>query len=167
MSTTKAQLIKNIASDTGFSQKKISEILAVLLNIFTATLANGDSISLRGFGKFFLKDQKKRKIRLPLTGILITVGPKKVVKFKSFKLLRETINDFGSYFDAFKRQNNKILQQLYDLIEISGDYDEEKVQETVFIIRKINKSYLHPDILQIFKNFAFSKFRYLQKTGIN
>ena len=48
MSLTKAQLTKAIAFDTGFSQKKTSEILAVLLKILTATLVSGDNISLRG-----------------------------------------------------------------------------------------------------------------------
>ena len=160
MSSTKTQLIKAIASDTGFSQKITSEIIAVLLNILTATLANGDSISLMGFGKFYLKDQKKRRIRHPSTGKIIIVGPKRAVKFRSFKALREAINDFGSIFHAFKQQNKKILGQLFELIEKSGDYEEEKEEETVFIIQTLNKSFLHPDPFHIIKNLIFSKFRY-------
>jgi DNA-binding protein HU-beta len=131
MSLTKAKLIKFIASDIGFSQKKTSEIFAVLLDIFTATLANGDSISIRGFGKFYISDQKERKIRHPLTGQIIIVGTKRTAKFKSFKFLREEINDFGFDFDEFKRQNKIILQLLYDLIENFGDYEEEEEEDTV------------------------------------
>ncbi len=131
MSLTKAKLIKFIATDIGFSQKKTSEIFAVLLDIFTATLANGDSISIRGFGKFYISDQKEQKIRHHLTGQIIKVGTKRTAKFKSFNFLREEINDLGFDFDEFKRQNKIILQQLYDLIENSGDYEEEEEEETV------------------------------------
>jgi nucleoid DNA-binding protein len=59
MSPTKAQLIKTIASDIGFSQKKTSEIFTVLLDILTSTLTNGDSVSIKGFGKFYVSGQKK------------------------------------------------------------------------------------------------------------
>ena len=129
MSLTKAKLIQFIAADTGFSQKKTSEILAVLLDILTSTLANGDSIPIRGFGKFYVSDQKERRIRHSLTGQIIIVGPKRAVKFRSFKFLREEINDLGFDFDEFKRQNKIILQLLYDLIENSGDYEEEEEEE--------------------------------------
>jgi nucleoid DNA-binding protein len=131
MSLTKAKLIQFIAADTGFSQKKTSEIFAVLLDILTSTLANGDSIPIRGFGKFYVSDQKERRIRHSLTGQIIIVGPKRAVKFRSFKFLREEINDLGFDFDEFKRQNKIILQLLYDLIENSGDYEEEEEEETV------------------------------------
>jgi nucleoid DNA-binding protein len=129
MSLTKAKLIQFIAADTGFSQKKTSEIFAVLLNILTSTLANGDSIPIRGFGKFYVSYHKERKIRHLLTGQIVIVGPKRAVKFKSFKFLREEINDFGFDFDEFKRQNKIILQLLYDLIENSGDYEEKEDEE--------------------------------------
>lgn len=129
MLLTKTKLIRFIAADTGFSQKKASKIFAVFMDILASTLAGGDSISISGFGKFYVTDQKERKIRHPLTGKIIIVGPKRSVKFKSFKFLREEINDFEFDFDAFKGQNKIILQQLYDLIENSGDYEEEKEEE--------------------------------------
>jgi nucleoid DNA-binding protein len=124
--TTKAQLIKTIASDTGFTQKKTSEVYTVLMNILTSTLANGVSISIRGFGKFYLSDRNEKKIRHPLTGQTIMVGPKRTVKFKPFKFLREEVNGFVFDWDKFKKQNKITLQQIYNLIESSGDYEEEE-----------------------------------------
>lgn len=126
MTLTKTQLIKTIASETGFSQKKISEIYSVLINILTAKLANGDIISISGFGKFYVNNKTKRKIRHPQTGEVIKIGPKRTVKFKSFKFLRQESNDLGFDFDEFRRKNRIILQQLYDLIENSSDYEEEE-----------------------------------------
>ena len=134
MPPTKAQFIKAIASDIGFSQKKTSEVFEILLNIMATALANGDNISISGFGKFYLHEQKKRKIRHPLTGKILTVGTKKTIKFKSFKFFRKELNGFEIDFDKFKQQNKKILQQLYDLIENSDDYEEaeEKDAEKIF-----------------------------------
>lgn len=131
MSLTKAKLIQFISSDTGFSQRKASKIFSVLLDIVTTTLANGDCIPIRGFGKFFVINQKERKIRHPSTGQIIIVGPKRAAKFKSFKFLHGEINDFGFVFNEFKRQNKIILQQLYSLIENSGDYEEEMEEDTI------------------------------------
>jgi uncharacterized protein YfkK (UPF0435 family) len=54
------------------------------------------------------------------------VGPKRTVKFKPFKFLREEVNGFVFDWDKFKKQNKITLQQIYDLIESSGDYEEEE-----------------------------------------
>jgi len=131
MSLTKTQLIKAIASETRLSQKKASEIYSVLMDILTARLLKGDIISIRGFGKFYVSNQTERKIRHPQTGEVIKIGPKKSVKFKPFKFSRDESNDFGFDFEEFKRQNRIILQQLYDLIESSSDYEEADEKDTV------------------------------------
>jgi integration host factor subunit beta len=128
-SLTKAQLTKKISSDTGFTQKKSSEILTALLNIFTKALARGDSISIRGFGKFYSIKQSKKKIRHPSTGQYILRKQKRIARFKSFKSLRNIINDFEFDLEEFERQNKTILQQLFDLIENTKDYIEEEYIE--------------------------------------
>ena len=124
MSLTKSKLIRIIATDTGFSQKKLANIFNVMLDILTATFAKEDIISIRGFGKFYVRHHKARKIRHPATGQLQTIGPKKYVRFKCFKSLHEEINNFD--FDGFKEQNAIILQQLYYLVENSSDYEDEE-----------------------------------------
>jgi len=117
MPLLKAQLVRSIAIDTGFTQKKASAILKVLLDSLTGTLAKDDSVRIKGFGKFYLRYQKERKIRNSSTGQNIIIGPKKTVRFKCFKSLHKEINYFDLY--EFKRENEIILQQLYDLIENS------------------------------------------------
>ncbi len=126
MSLTKAQLVKKISSDTGYTQKKSSETLTAMLNIFTAALARGDSISIRGFGKFYSIKQKKKKIRHPSTGQLISSRQKRIIRFKHFKSLRKEINGFEFDLEEFERQNKIILRQLFDLIEKAKDYVEEE-----------------------------------------
>ena len=132
MPLTLTHLVRLIAKDTGLSQKKSSEILKVLLDILTETLAKSDSVRISSFGKFYLVHQKERQIRHPLTGKSIIVGPKKTVKFKCFKSLHQEINYFDFDINEFNRENEIILQQLYDLIENSGDYEEEEGDEDMF-----------------------------------
>jgi nucleoid DNA-binding protein len=126
MSLTKTQLIKKIAHDTQLSHKTSHKILTVMLDIIMTALAKDDIISIRGFGKFYSTSWKERKIRHPSTGQIILIGPKKTVRFKSFKYLCEQINGFEFDTEEFIRQNRKILQKLFDLIENSGDYQEEE-----------------------------------------
>ncbi len=128
MSLTKAQLVKKISSETGYTQKKSSEILATLLSIFAAELAKGESISIRGFGKFYTINQTARKIKHPSTGQLILSNQKKIIKFKYFKSLRKELNDFEFYLEEFERQNKIILRQLFDIIESAEDYVEEEYE---------------------------------------
>ena len=73
MSLRKSQFIRLIATDTGLTQKKSAEALKVLLETLTESLRNGDSVRIRGFGKFYLRKQKKRKIGHPLTGKALIV----------------------------------------------------------------------------------------------
>ena len=126
MSLTKGELVKSISNDTGTSQEISLKILAVLLDIIGSTLAKGDDISIRGFGKFYAKPQKERKIRHPSTGQIIIIGPRRTAKFSCSKSLQEEIN---YYEDDIEPHNKLILQQLYDLIERSEDEEDQEDEE--------------------------------------
>ncbi len=124
MSLTKTQLARLIVADVGFSQEKSFEILKALLNNLVVTLAKGENISIRRFGKFYVKYKAARIITHPLTGERQKVGPTKIVKFKCFKSLHEDINFFD--IDEISRHNKLILQQLFDIIENSGTHEMEE-----------------------------------------
>ena len=128
---TKSQITRSIAAETGLSQIEAEKSLSVLYNIIKTTLSTGESISIRGFGKFYVKHQRKRKIRHPSTGKSIIIGPKKVARFKYFKSLLQEINFADFDIDKFNRENELILKQLYDLIKNSGDYEEEEEEEEI------------------------------------
>ena len=126
MPLIKSQLVRLIASDTGLSQKKSSKMLNLLLEALTDSLAKDNNIKIAGFGKLYLRYQKERKIRHPSTGRNVIVGPKKTVKFKCFKNLRHEINYLDYDLNKFNRVNESILQQLFNLIEKTTDYEEEE-----------------------------------------
>jgi nucleoid DNA-binding protein len=125
MPLTKTQLARLIAADTGLSQKKSAKILNVLIDIIKHALARGDSVQIRGFGKFYLKYQKKRTIKHPSTGDNLIIGQKNIAKFRSFKVLHKEINYYDFDITKFFKENEEILKQLFDLIEYCGDYEEQ------------------------------------------
>ena len=135
---TKSQIARSISTDYGLSQRKAEKSLSILYNIIKTTLLNGESISIRGFGKFYVKYQRRRKIRHPSTGKIIIAEPKKSVKFIFYKSLDKEIN----LFDEFERQNEIILRHLYELIEKTNDYEDEKREIQEFEKRdKVRKKY--------------------------
>jgi nucleoid DNA-binding protein len=131
MPLRKTQLAKLIAADTGLSQKTSAEILNILFDILKHALVSGDSVQIRGFGKFYLKYQKERIIRHPSTGESLNIGEKNIAKFRSYKALHKEINYYDFAITKFAKENEVILQQLFDLIEFSGDYEEEQEEDMV------------------------------------
>ncbi len=124
MNVNKFQLAKSIADDTGLTQKSSVQILDLLLNILIQTLPSGETIRIRGFGKFYIRHQAKRRIRHPGTGKIMIVESRNMVGFKSSKVFERQINELFWCADPVNRE---ILQQLYELIEkASDDYTEDE-----------------------------------------
>ena len=59
----------------------------------TEALGRGESIEIRGFGSFVIKEYEAYEGRNPKTGKKILVKPKKLPFFKVGKDLREKVND--------------------------------------------------------------------------
>lgn len=116
MNLTRKRLIRSIATDTGISQKKSSEILIVLLNAITGSVACGDYVLLRKFGKLHVVEKKARRIRHPQTGKYIFLTKRKVVKFKCSDCLKDLLNEEISD-DPFFEANREHLQKLYDIAQ--------------------------------------------------
>jgi len=58
----------------------------------TAALAQGDGLSLTGFGTFAVSDRAAREAKNPRTGDKIAVTAGKRVKFKPGKVLKDAVN---------------------------------------------------------------------------
>lgn len=89
----KSELIEALAQEKGLTYKKAEEIVNIILESMTGTLAKGGRIEIRGFGSMVVKDYKSYTGRNPKTGETIEVKPKKLPFFKVGKSLREKIND--------------------------------------------------------------------------
>ncbi len=89
----KSDLIEALAFEKDLTYKKAEEIVNMIFQAMTDTLADGGRIEIRGFGSMTVKNYKAYTGRNPKTGETIDVKPKKLPFFKVGKGLRESIND--------------------------------------------------------------------------
>ena len=92
MALTKAEIIEKMAGDFGFTLKEASGVTKSILEIIKANLASGEDVLISGFGKFCVKEKRKRKGRNPATGENMMLSSRKVVTFKCSGKLRERVN---------------------------------------------------------------------------
>ena len=89
---TKAELIAQVAADTGLTKAASQQALDTLVTIVTKTLKKGGRFAISGLGVFEVTKRAKRKGRNPRTGEPVTIKAHKAVKFKSAKALKDTVN---------------------------------------------------------------------------
>ena len=87
----KTDLIKEIANQTGLSQKDASAAVEALLKATTKALKKGDTVTLIGFGTFKVVKTAARKGRNPQTGKEIQIKASKRVKFSAGKALKDSV----------------------------------------------------------------------------
>ena len=84
----KAQLVEQVASETGLTKKTSREAVDAMTSVITDALARGEKVSLVGFGTFQVVTRKARTGRNPQTGEALQIPAKKVPKFTPGKDLR-------------------------------------------------------------------------------
>lgn len=84
MNMTKKDLTDAIHKGTRYTKSDISMIVEMLLSRVGAELRAGNSIELRGFGTFSVKERKARPARNPRTGEQVMV-PVRIVPLFRFK----------------------------------------------------------------------------------
>jgi len=92
MTLTKADLIDAIYNHLDLPKTRSSKVVESLIEIIKKTLENGENVLITGFGKFYVKEKRKRKGRNPQTREDLMLGEKKVVMFKCSGVLRNKIN---------------------------------------------------------------------------
>ena len=93
MTLTKADIVKVIVEQNGFTLKKSTDTVETLLEIIKSTLESGEDVLLSGFGKFCVKQKEARRGRNPSSGEAMMLAPRKVVTFKCSGKLRDEINN--------------------------------------------------------------------------
>lgn len=88
----KSELIEAIAQKENLPHREASSITNTILETMIETLAAGESIEIRGFGSFVIKEYEAYHGRNPKTGEKIEVPPKKLPFFKVGKELKEKVN---------------------------------------------------------------------------
>ena len=94
MAVVKSKLLKQLSKNwPGFLQKDISKFTEIILNEIKRALRRGDSVELRGFGRFAIKTQNSSIRRNPRNGEKVAVPEKKVIRWKQSKDLFKKINN--------------------------------------------------------------------------
>ena len=88
----KSELIEALSQDINVPLREADSIANTVLDSMTDALGSGDSIEIRGFGSFVVKEYGSYQGRNPKTGQKIKVPPKKLPFFKVGKELRENVN---------------------------------------------------------------------------
>jgi len=92
MSLTKPQIVATISEANGFTKQRSLEILEDLLEIVKSTLASGEDLLVSGFGRFCVKEKRRRLGRNPFTGEKMSITPRRIVTFKCSGRLRNDLN---------------------------------------------------------------------------
>ena len=86
----KADLVAQVA-EMGVTKKQAAEVVDCVLDSIKGALADGDKVSLIGFGTFSVKERAAREGRNPRTGKTIKIKAKKVPVFKAGKGLKDAV----------------------------------------------------------------------------
>jgi integration host factor subunit beta len=89
----KSELIETLAEEMKIPLREASSATNTILEAMADALANGESIEIRGFGSFVVKEYGSYYGRNPKTGEKIMVSPKKLPFFKVGKDLKEKVNN--------------------------------------------------------------------------
>ncbi|HHC24197.1 MAG TPA: integration host factor subunit alpha [Desulfobacterales bacterium] len=92
MALTKNDIVTKV-HEMGFTKKKSTDVIESLLEIIKSELEDGEDVLISGFGKFCVKEKKKRRGRNPATGEELILRKRKVVTFKCSGKLRQKINN--------------------------------------------------------------------------
>ena len=87
----KAELVKSIAAKSGLTQKQADSALDGFIETIKETLANGEDVTLIGFGTFDIQERAARTGRNPGTGEDIQIAASKSPRFKAGKGFKDAI----------------------------------------------------------------------------
>ena len=76
----KNEIIESVSSVT-CAKSEAKDAVEMFIKTIKDALKSGDRVTISELGSFYVKFKKARKGRNPLTGEVIDIAPKKVVKF--------------------------------------------------------------------------------------
>lgn len=77
----KKELVKKVASRVGNTQKNTQDIIETACEVIMEEVANGERVSLQGFGSFNQKTRKGYRFHNKLLNKVVDIPDKKLVKF--------------------------------------------------------------------------------------
>jgi len=88
----KSELVAAVAAKADLSKKDAEAAVAAVVASITDALADGDKVSLVGFGTFEVRARAARTGQNPRTGAKIKIAAAKAPAFKAGKALKDAVN---------------------------------------------------------------------------
>jgi DNA-binding protein HU-beta len=88
----KSELIDAIAKHADISKAAAGRALDATVNSIRGSLKKGDSVTLVGFGSFYVGKRAARQGRNPQTGAAIKIKAARVPKFRAGKAFKDSVN---------------------------------------------------------------------------
>ncbi|MBH06929.1 MAG: transcriptional regulator [Phycisphaeraceae bacterium] len=93
---TKKELIDHIADATKQKRVVVKDIVQTFLESIIVELGKGNRLEFREFGVFEVRQRRSRMAQNPKTLEPVRVPPKRTVKFKIGRLMKETLSSDDS-----------------------------------------------------------------------
>jgi DNA-binding protein HU-beta len=87
----KGELVDAVAAKANITKKQADEVISAFLEVVTEAVANGDKVTLVGFGSFERRERSEREGRNPKTNEPMTIPATKVPAFSPGKLFKEKV----------------------------------------------------------------------------
>ncbi|MEH1997147.1 HU family DNA-binding protein [Nostoc sp.] len=87
----KGELVDAVAAKTNITKKQTDEIISAFLSVVIEAVANGEKITLVGFGSFERRDRSEREGRNPKTQETMTIPATRVPAFSAGKQFKEKV----------------------------------------------------------------------------
>lgn len=88
----KSDLVARVATEAPLSRSAAEAAVNAVFTAIGDALANGETVTLAGFGTFSTKARPPRQGRHPRTGESIAIAASRTPSFKPGKTLREAVN---------------------------------------------------------------------------
>ena len=92
---TKKELVDRIAEQLGFKRVIVKRIIQQFLDDITLELGKGNRLEFRDFGVFESKHRAARLAQNPRTLEPVPVPPKKTVKFKVGRMMKQKLQEIA------------------------------------------------------------------------
>ena len=89
----KKTVVGNVAKSTGNTQEYTGRVIDSFLSQIIKELAKGRRLEFRDFGIFEPVTRKEKRARNPKTKEEVIVPPRRAVRFRMGKAMRESMND--------------------------------------------------------------------------
>jgi DNA-binding protein HU-beta len=87
-----AVIAEQIAEAHGLNKTEARQLVDAVFTALIDAAANGNEVSITGFGKFKVKDSPAREGRNPATGAVLQIAASKKLGFSAAKAVKDKLN---------------------------------------------------------------------------